>query len=53
MEVTVHNSQFIERLSRVDLISLLKHEIEQRLYLEEYVDSLEDLLKRDKDEQRL
>ncbi len=52
-KINVFSSQFIERLSRADLIDLLKVEIEQRLFLEEYVDSLEDKLNKEQDEQRL
>ena len=52
-KIDVHNSRYLERLSRVDLISLLKQEIEQRLYLEEEVDSLKDFIERTKDEQKL
>ena len=52
-KINVFNSRFIEHLSRADLINLLKVEIEQRLFLEEYVDSLEDKIKKEQDEQRL
>lgn len=52
-KINVFSSQFIERLSRSNLINLLKIEIEQRLFLEEYVDVLEDKLKKEQDEQRL
>ena len=49
-EINVHRSHFIEKLDRVELISLLKGKIEQRLYLEKYVDLLEEKLKKEQDE---
>lgn len=45
-KVKLYNNDFIEKLSRSDLISLLKQEIENRLYLEEHVISLENIIKR-------
>lgn len=47
------SDRFFEKLSRSDLISVLKYESEQRLYLEEYIKALESLLNKEKHEQRV